>query len=109
MSDLNHYILGLPQECPNYNGLPLGFDNTVSLFMVIISGFFVSVCLFLVEIVVRNIMGFKGAILESYGKRINISFSPMELQQDDIINDLRCQIDGLNQLVAKLKVSCTND
>ena len=97
-------LLGLPQECPNYNGLPLGFDNTISLFMIIIFGLFVSICLFLVEVVVRNIMGFKGAILESYGKRTsNISFNLFESQKDDIIRDLRYQIDSLNQLVAALK------
>ena len=72
--------------------------------MIIIFGLFVSICLFLVEVVVRNVMGFKGAILESYGKRTsNISFNLFESQKDDIIRDLRYQIDSLNQLVATKK------
>ena len=52
-------------------------------------------------------MGFKGSILESYGKRTqNVKMflnNPLDLQKDNIIRDLRYQIDSLNQLVAALK------
>ena len=39
-----------PQECPNYNGLPLGFDNCIAAFFVLIGGLFMGFCLFLLEI-----------------------------------------------------------
>lgn len=52
-------------------------------------------------------MGFKGSILESYGKRTHndkmFLNNPLDLQKDNIIRDLRYQIDSLNQLVAALK------
>ena len=39
-----------PQECPNYNGLPLGFDNCIAAFFVLIGGLFLGFCLLPLEI-----------------------------------------------------------
>ena len=41
-----------PQECPDYNGLPLGFDSCIAAFIVFLTGAGLGMVLFILEITV---------------------------------------------------------
>ena len=41
-----------PQECPDYNGLPLGFDSCIAAFIVFATGAGLGMVLFILEIMI---------------------------------------------------------
>jgi hypothetical protein len=43
----------LKQVCPDYSGLPLGFDSCISLFLVILAGLAACFCLFFMECILN--------------------------------------------------------
>ena len=62
------------QICPNYSGLPLGFDSCLTAFLALIGGLVVGLILFFIEYLCRKIFGWKISILDLYNydkKRCN--------------------------------------
>ena len=62
------------QICPNYSGLPIGFDSCFTAFLALISGSAVGLILFFIEYLSHEILGLKISILDLYNydkKRYN--------------------------------------
>ena len=57
-----------PQVCPNYNGLPLGFDSCGAAFLAFMVGPIMAIILFSLEFLTK-LCGLKISILELYDKK----------------------------------------